>query len=60
MSCWWVYTVKYHLNDSIEHLKAQLVVKGYTQIYGVDCMKPFFPVAQLNSVLNLISVAVNR
>jgi len=40
--------------------KAQLVTKGYTQSYGVDYMETFSPLAWLNSVRILISMAVNR
>jgi len=59
MDCRW-YTLKYHPNGSVEHLKAQLVTKGYTQTYGMDYMETFYPVARLNSLRILISVAINR
>ena len=36
------------------------MTKGYTQTYGVDFMETFSPMAQLNSVRILISVAINR
>ena len=60
VGCRWVYTVKYHPDGSVDHLKAWLVAKGYTQTYGVDYMETFSPVARLNSVRIFISVTVNR
>lgn len=36
VDCKWIYKVKYHANGSIEWYKAQLVVKGYTKMEGVD------------------------
>jgi hypothetical protein len=32
----WVFRTKYHLDGSIDRLKACLVAKGYTQLYGLD------------------------
>lgn len=40
-------------------LQACLVVKGYTQTYGIDYTKTFTPVAKLNIVRVLLSLAVN-
>lgn len=30
----WIYIVKYKVDDTIEHSKARLVEKAYTQTYG--------------------------
>lgn len=43
----------------MDHLKALLVVKGYTQTYGVDYAQTFSPVAKIDSVRVIISIAAN-
>ncbi|CAI7785577.1 unnamed protein product [Closterium sp. NIES-54] len=32
----WVLTTKYRIDDTVEHEKARLVVKGFTQVYSAD------------------------
>lgn len=44
----------------METYKARLIAKGYTQSYGIDYQETFAPVAKMNSVRVLISLAANQ
>ena len=59
IGCRWVFTVKLKPNGSIDRYKVGLVAKGYAQRYRIDYHDTFAPVAKINTIHILISIAAN-
>jgi hypothetical protein len=53
----WIYKVKYNIDGSVQRNKARLVAKEYSQQPEVDFHETFGPVAHLDTVRALISLA---
>ncbi|KAA0045052.1 Cysteine-rich RLK (receptor-like protein kinase) 8 [Cucumis melo var. makuwa] len=47
-------------DGTLDRHKARLVAKGFTQTYGINYSEIFSPVAKLNTVRVVLSVAVNK
>ncbi|CAI7811140.1 unnamed protein product [Closterium sp. NIES-54] len=52
----WVLTTKYHIDDTVEHEKARLVVKGFTQVYGADYDETYAPVSSYITLRIFLSI----
>ncbi|KAJ4719135.1 Retrovirus-related Pol polyprotein from transposon TNT 1-94 [Melia azedarach] len=56
----WVYKAKQNSKGEIERYKARLVAKGYSQRAGIDYDEVFAPVARLETVRLIISLATQN
>ncbi|CAI7930894.1 unnamed protein product [Closterium sp. NIES-54] len=52
----WVMTTKYRIDDTIEHEKARLVVKGFTQVCGTDYDKTYSPMSSYVTLRIFLSI----
>ena len=54
-----MFTIKNKVDGSIEKYNGRLIAKGYTQAYGIDYQETFAPMAKMNSIRVLLSLAAN-
>jgi len=57
VDCHWVYKIKTNSDESIKRYKARLVAKEYSQQYGMDYKETFAPIAKINTIHTLITIA---
>ena len=55
----WVITITYRSDGTLERYIVRLVAKGYAQTYVIDYKETFALVAKMNTIIALISLAVN-
>jgi hypothetical protein len=55
--CKWVFKIKYEVDDELEHYKARLVARGFTQTFGVDYNETFAPIAKFVSIHCILALA---
>jgi hypothetical protein len=60
VDCKWVYTVKYDTEGEVVKWKAQLVVKGFQQIKGIDFFETYAGVVRYESLRMLWAIAVEE
>ncbi|KAM1556843.1 hypothetical protein PS2_040150 [Malus domestica] len=56
----WIFKTKLNENGEVEKHKARLVAKGYCQQYGIDYAEVFAPVARLDTIRIVISLAAQK
>lgn len=56
IGCKWLHSLKYKFDGTLDRYKARLVVKGYTQTYGVDYEETFSLLAKMNIVRIILSL----
>ncbi|KAL6322426.1 hypothetical protein AAG906_008081 [Vitis piasezkii] len=56
----WVYKTKLNKDGGVDKYKARLVAKGYKQEFGVDYKEVFPPVAKLDTIRLVLSMAAQN
>jgi len=59
ISCKWVYQLKQKVDGSIDKHKAHLVTQGFSQIYGVDYLDTYSPIAKLASFQTILALTAH-
>jgi hypothetical protein len=56
----WVFTVKVKADNTLDQFKAQLVVRGFSQIYRINYFKTFAPTIQMDILQIFLAIAAKN
>eukprot|EP00253_Pinus_taeda_P025435 PITA_25435 len=57
--CKWVYRIKFEPDGKVDKHKARLVTKDFSQVEGIDYTKTFSPIANMNYIHLVLSLATS-
>jgi hypothetical protein len=57
ISCKWVFKLKLDENGDVVRFKARLVARGFSQVYGVDYLETYAPVAKMTTIRLIFAIA---
>eukprot|EP00253_Pinus_taeda_P032491 PITA_32491 len=57
VSSYWFYKVKQDVDGSVEKRKAKFVVRGFSQVEGIDYDENFSPVASYSSIRSMLTLS---
>ena len=60
VGCRWVFRIKRDADRKILKYKVRLVAQGFTQVYGIDFLDTFAPVARLSAIRTVIALAASK